>query len=256
MLPPHVYAAELQNVDWHSLLHDDVPLMGNDQGVPVDDNSLPSLPAARTGAPMQMDVEHARTRVAEMERQVQDLKSRIGKFESDCGANSSRIVREAFLSSQRRFEAFANELHAEGKHHAKVASLKVGEHAELAVLSVRSRFLALYLDNAGKYEGILIELLSDASFKTVKQRRRILSREAKALLNHWLAEHLHHPFPTAEEKADLAQRAGITTEQVTVWFINARCRKTEALQVASASASADDESSSKENKRKRMRSAV
>lgn len=57
------------------------------------------------------------------------------------------------------------------------------------------------------------------------KKRANLSKTAKSVLKTWFDNHLHHPYPTEEEKDALGRRGGITLEQVNNWFINTRGRK-------------------------------
>ena len=41
-------------------------------------------------------------------------------------------------------------------------------------------------------------------------------------LKKWLREHRTHPYPTNQEKLELAKQSSITYDQVTTWFNNAR----------------------------------
>lgn len=43
-------------------------------------------------------------------------------------------------------------------------------------------------------------------------------------LRKWLIQHKKHPYPAEKEKAELAQRTGLTVSQISNWFINARRR--------------------------------
>ena len=45
-------------------------------------------------------------------------------------------------------------------------------------------------------------------------RRRVFPKESREKLRQWLSMHVEHPYPTLEEKRDLAAEAGITMEQV------------------------------------------
>lgn len=40
----------------------------------------------------------------------------------------------------------------------------------------------------------------------------------------WFQEHWANPYPTAEEKSILSQRTGLSTDQISHWFINQRMR--------------------------------
>lgn len=57
------------------------------------------------------------------------------------------------------------------------------------------------------------------------KKRVNLSKNAKAVLRAWFEEHLHHPYPTEEEKEMLSRQGGLTLDQVNNWFINTRGRK-------------------------------
>lgn len=57
------------------------------------------------------------------------------------------------------------------------------------------------------------------------KKRTNLSKTAKEVLQQWFEDHLHHPYPTEDEKDMLGMQGGITIEQVNNWFINTRGRK-------------------------------
>ena len=55
-------------------------------------------------------------------------------------------------------------------------------------------------------------------------RRKNLPSSARDVLMDWLRTNLEHPYPSTSQKMDLASRAGISVEQCTNWYINARVR--------------------------------
>ncbi|TYZ58671.1 hypothetical protein PybrP1_003817 [[Pythium] brassicae (nom. inval.)] len=57
-------------------------------------------------------------------------------------------------------------------------------------------------------------------------RRGTLNPEAKSVLKAWMfsPEHFAHPYPSEEEKEELASEAGIEVKQLSNWFTNARKR--------------------------------
>lgn len=57
-------------------------------------------------------------------------------------------------------------------------------------------------------------------------RRGTLNPEAKSVLKAWMfsPEHFAHPYPSEEEKEELATEAGIEVKQLSNWFTNARKR--------------------------------
>lgn len=69
------------------------------------------------------------------------------------------------------------------------------------------------------------DVLLAASDRQQAKKRTNLSKTAKTVLKTWFDNHLHHPYPTEEEKDMLGLNGGITIEQVNNWFINTRGRK-------------------------------
>jgi hypothetical protein len=57
-----------------------------------------------------------------------------------------------------------------------------------------------------------------------KKRRGNLPKASTNLLKKWLFDHLFHPYPTEEEKSALSLQTGLTLNQISNWFINARRR--------------------------------
>ncbi|KAF2114431.1 hypothetical protein BDV96DRAFT_96832 [Lophiotrema nucula] len=59
-------------------------------------------------------------------------------------------------------------------------------------------------------------------------------------LQTWLDEHADNPYPSGNEKRQLAQECGITEKQVTTWFTNARARQLSPLDTYLSSGSEDE----------------
>ena len=53
---------------------------------------------------------------------------------------------------------------------------------------------------------------------------RTLPEFAVNILEAWLLEHVHNPYPTTAEKKQLSEATGLTPTQVKNWFINKRAR--------------------------------
>lgn len=45
----------------------------------------------------------------------------------------------------------------------------------------------------------------------------------------WLSEHIHHPWPTKQEKKELCRLSGLSPKQLRIWFTNNRKRKLAAI---------------------------
>ncbi|KAI4382313.1 hypothetical protein MLD38_008292 [Melastoma candidum] len=58
----------------------------------------------------------------------------------------------------------------------------------------------------------------------VLRAQRGLPEHAVAILRAWLFEHFLHPYPTDADKHILARQTGLSRNQVSNWFINARVR--------------------------------
>jgi hypothetical protein len=56
--------------------------------------------------------------------------------------------------------------------------------------------------------------LSAPTSTTPGKRRGNLPKESKDKLKQWLSQHVDHPYPTEEEKKELAAEAGMTMGQV------------------------------------------
>jgi len=64
----------------------------------------------------------------------------------------------------------------------------------------------------------------DGTGKKNHKKRGIFPKVATNILRAWLFQHLTHPYPSEDQKKQLAQDTGLTILQVNNWFINARRR--------------------------------
>lgn len=67
---------------------------------------------------------------------------------------------------------------------------------------------------------------AESASKATAAGSRCLPERAIRLLKEWLLspQHVRSPYPTREEREELARTAGITAKQVSIWFTNARKR--------------------------------
>ncbi|KAE8592153.1 hypothetical protein XENTR_v10018661 [Xenopus tropicalis] len=66
--------------------------------------------------------------------------------------------------------------------------------------------------------------LLDSEDKKSKNKRGVLPKHATNIMRSWLFQHLMHPYPTEDEKRQIAAQTNLTLLQVNNWFINARRR--------------------------------
>ncbi|XP_034383594.1 homeobox protein Meis2b isoform X3 [Cyclopterus lumpus] len=86
-------------------------------------------------------------------------------------------------------------------------------------------------DNTSELEDALDNSLAspgtgdeDEQDKKRQKKRGIFPKVATNIMRAWLFQHLTHPYPSEEQKKQLAQDTGLTILQVNNWFINARRR--------------------------------
>lgn len=73
---------------------------------------------------------------------------------------------------------------------------------------------------------------SDLPKFSAKRTSARMVKRTRSLRN-WFARHQEHPYPTDDEKANLAAESGLTRTQVTNWFTNARRRQRQSSRTAS-----------------------
>lgn len=59
---------------------------------------------------------------------------------------------------------------------------------------------------------------------TKKNKSRLLCPKAVRLMSDWYDRHQENPYPTDEEKQELAEKGGVSVSQVKAWFANKRNR--------------------------------
>ncbi|KAK4472765.1 hypothetical protein MN116_003987 [Schistosoma mekongi] len=83
----------------------------------------------------------------------------------------------------------------------------------------------LGVDETGSQKDVMEELDSETRSELKRQKKRgIFPKVATNIMRAWLFQHLTHPYPSEEQKKQLAQDTGLTILQVNNWFINARRR--------------------------------
>jgi len=73
-------------------------------------------------------------------------------------------------------------------------------------------------------ELLKLSLPSTAEVTSSKAKSRQLNGRAVDIMTNWYDKHIHHPYPTDEEKQALADLGGLSLSQVKAWFANKRNR--------------------------------
>lgn len=76
-----------------------------------------------------------------------------------------------------------------------------------------------------------------------RKSRKNFPDSVTTVLRKWFYDHFLHPYPEDYEKAELAEKTGLTVEQVSYWFVNQRKRVWQPLLRARRSGSAAQVSS-------------
>ena len=71
--------------------------------------------------------------------------------------------------------------------------------------------------------------ISSITSKNGKKKRANLPKESTTILLNWLHENIDHPYPNSKEKLNLMSKTGLTAQQLSNWFINARRRKIQLI---------------------------
>ncbi|KAK7262281.1 hypothetical protein RJT34_29847 [Clitoria ternatea] len=148
-------------------------------------------------------------------------------FESVAGLNSATpYISLALKSVSKHFKCLKNAISDQLKLTCEV----LGEEFSMATTSTSGR-----LDNnmarlrcmdqsfqKNKSGGANMDFLEPQQH--VWRPQRGLPERSVAILKSWLFEHFLHPYPTDTDKHMLATQTGLSRNQVSNWFINARVR--------------------------------
>ncbi|RDW81037.1 homeobox domain-containing protein [Aspergillus mulundensis] len=72
-------------------------------------------------------------------------------------------------------------------------------------------------------------IMGDSTDSRNRRRRGNLPKPVTEILKGWFHTNLEHPYPSEEDKQVLMSRTGLTINQISNWFINARRRHLPAL---------------------------
>ncbi|KAF7817601.1 BEL1-like homeodomain protein 11 [Senna tora] len=148
------------------------------------------------------------------EKYYHELEEAVSSFEMITGVGAAKCYTDlALMAMSRHFcslrDAIMSHIHME-KRKLSQDSPKIN-NIGLSQLSLSDR-------------DIRPSTRMTKSLRQLWRPMRGLPENSVAILRSWLFQHFLHPYPNDSEKLMLASQAGLTKNQVSNWFINARVR--------------------------------
>ncbi|XP_010689104.2 BEL1-like homeodomain protein 8 [Beta vulgaris subsp. vulgaris] len=168
---------------------------------------------------------HMQEEVCKRQKQYhQQMQMVISAFDSVPGlSNATPYISRSLKTISRHFRCLKNAIADQLKHIKRA----LGED-----LSSPTSFLKGDSSSSMRYDQSFTKVKSGACGGTghvghqshVWRPQRGLPERAVSILRAWLFDHFLHPYPTDNDKQMLATQTGLTRNQVSNWFINARVR--------------------------------
>lgn len=160
----------------------------------------------------------------------QQMQMVVSSFESVAGLSSATpYISVALKAVARHFRCLKSAISDQLTHTRKAlgedlpspttgSSSKGGDHA---VSTVRLKYME---QSFQKHKSGGANMAFPEPQQHIWRPQRGLPERSVAILRAWLFEHFLHPYPTDTDKHMLATQTGLTRNQVSNWFINARVR--------------------------------
>ncbi|KAM5584196.1 BEL1-like homeodomain protein 8 [Rosa sericea] len=162
----------------------------------------------------------------------QQMEMVVSSFESVAGLSSATPYMSLALNTvSRHFKCLTGSIKDQLKHIRKAlgedfSSVKIasntGGNSKSDKTMGKLKYMGLGLQKHKAATGV------DAGFSEPQQHvwrpQRGLPDRSVAILRAWLFDHFLHPYPTDTDKHMLATQTGLSRNQVSNWFINARVR--------------------------------
>ncbi|PAN19195.1 hypothetical protein PAHAL_3G255600 [Panicum hallii] len=146
----------------------------------------------------------------------QQLQSVISSFETVAGlSNAAPFASMALRTMSKHFKCLKGMILNQLRNISKVAAHDGMGKEDMANF-------ALMGGGSGLLRGNSANAFSQPH--NIWRPQRGLPERAVSVLRSWLFEHFLHPYPTDSDKQMLAKQTGLTRNQVSNWFINARVR--------------------------------
>ncbi|XP_054811431.1 BEL1-like homeodomain protein 9 [Prosopis cineraria] len=157
----------------------------------------------------------------------------VSSFESVAGLSSATpYISKALKTVSRHFRFLENAISGQVEHIRDVLGEELSAPASGGVTSTTSGKLdsnmarLKFLDQSFQKNKLIV---GGAGYLEHQQhawrpQQKGLPERAVSILRAWLFDHFLHPYPTDADKHMLAARTGLSRNQVSNWFINARVR--------------------------------
>ncbi|KAK7272166.1 hypothetical protein RJT34_28599 [Clitoria ternatea] len=201
------------------------------------ENSVDHGVGSSIGLPSRPDYQQKKAKLLYMQEEVirqckqynQQMQMVVSSFESVAGLSSATpYISLALKSVSKHFRCLKNAISEQLKlisqvlgEESSIPSTSTGNKGGTNIGRLRCMDQSFQRNKSGSSRGTtdLIE-----SHHHVWRPQRGLPERAVAILKTWLFEHFLHPYPTDTDKHMLASQTGLSRNQVSNWFINARVR--------------------------------
>ncbi|GJN17165.1 hypothetical protein PR202_gb04213 [Eleusine coracana subsp. coracana] len=146
----------------------------------------------------------------------QQVQAVMASFENVAGfSNAAPFAALALRAMAKHFKCLKGMIQSQLRNTVKVAAAKEGVSKDITLFGLAGGGAALQRAGA---------MTAFGQPHNIWRPQRGLPERAVSVLRAWLFEHFLHPYPTDGDKQMLAKQTGLTRNQVSNWFINARVR--------------------------------
>ncbi|CAL0332295.1 unnamed protein product [Lupinus luteus] len=155
----------------------------------------------------------------------QQMQMIVSSFESVAGLNSATpYVSLALKSISKHFRCLQNSISDQLKHISEVSVEDIPTRSTSSKIETNMANPSC-MDQSFQKNKVSRSIMGlHEPQQHVWRPQRGLPEPAVAILKAWLFEHFLHPYPTDNDKHMLATQTGLSRNQVSNWFINARVR--------------------------------
>ncbi|CAL9057978.1 unnamed protein product [Musa banksii] len=156
----------------------------------------------------------------------QQMQMVVSSFESVAGLNSATPCTSLALKAiSKHFRSLKNAISEQIQNISKVLGEELLSSPSFSRGEATTTPRSKYLDQSLQKQKVGESTLSFTGYnQPVWKPQRGLPERAVSVLRAWLFEHFLHPYPTDTDKHMLATQTGLSRNQVSNWFINARVR--------------------------------